>query len=1282
MNKSKFLKKSLAMLLALMLVVAMIPLSASAALPDDLEFIYVGETSADTQVAVKDQETSEVDVKTGADVLYIRTNEDLTANNYELRVQQVSVGSTREVPVSTTAVKFKFDNYRDANGVITLKLYDTSTAPDTLKATYKLHINEQPNNTTTNVQVTAGQGVVSVDKVDLENKVVEVTLARHTGTPYDPENTDWDETLQKNYTAQITVTPLENAKVNNGANGASVSGITANNGSTFTVVSESGSNTAIYTVKATYEDALDAFSITGTDGEVYAGSIVDANKDDVPDTIQVVLPVSAIWNSHEEPIANPELAVTYEVNGNQYSVSVGNTPNVKSGDKIAFTGLESDNCTVDTVTVTRLDATNGAKQVYALDVSLEKSSDTAITYAQVNKTIADVDLDAKTITANVPKGDNLAKADVILRTSTTVEEIVLDNITLNNSDLTTSNVNKGNSKYEVAANGAYAQWTFDNVDLTSSKIVTVTAQDGTFKQYTLVANRVTNDSDATLTAFWVKSPDGRVYEAEPTPDEDDWTVTVDYMDTVVGDWTMFVTPSTYSFAASTDTNPVNKQLVSGSDTLAKIMTNKAATAVIPVGGELTGTVYAVNKNDTKITKKYTIHFVLGSADKGNTLSDLTFTTQPTTTDNDKTAFRAITDANSFDADVSQKTDGSHTVGTLNLKVPASMYGTDDLGVTYQNIVTSFVTNNGGVAFFFDESKKDGESKMFYRLTALTNDVDEDGPLSGDILSDGDKILVLDEETARWAMLAQLQYTPADKSGAINANMVYEGNPNSYKTSPQESTTDDDALRNLGVMYTIHIEADEASSKSALKTMSVKDFDLTINPNGTITGTLPYSLTADPDELKDTVALEDSDIAAKATFVEFTMDDYARMIASDKDGKTQYTVGLFSNGDIEGDGIVDDIDISNNSLASKTDNVMDYKGFNNYKLVFVRDGNNSSANQSVTVYRYDASNAGDVSKCVKELSGVQVRAEDRVDTLADSSDISISNYTFDLKWAAPCEEADITSFKLGNYTGVIDNDSENGRTIKVQVPYGTSVTGMIAEFTTSTGATVKMNDVNSDLEFISGVTSANYSAPVVLYITSEDGDTTHKYTVTVEEGISFSDVNSGAWYYDNVMNAAENGYVSGYTDGTYRPLNSITRAEFASMIAKAMGYEANPDAPSMFPDVADNFWGKAAINFCVQNDIISGYSDGTFQPNKAITRQEAAAILNNAFKLAEEYGVSSDLFADDAKISGWAETHVYAAKASGLMKGDAGTNNFRPTSSITRAEAASILMNAKYEGLIK
>ena len=412
-----------------------------------------------------------------------------------------------------------------------------------------------------------------------------------------------------------------------------------------------------------------------------------------------------------------------------------------------------------------------------------------------------------------------------------------------------------------------------------------------------------------------------------------------------------------------------------------------------------------------------------------------------------------------------------------------------------------------------------------------------------------------------------------------------------------------------------------------------DFTITADK---ITGTIPYSLTVDKAELKN------------ATFVNFDLSKYAKAYAAQNTSSGVIEKGdIYSGGDINGDGNAEDMSGSN-------------MGF-----VFVRGDDHK-------VEVYAASN----TKVTDEISDyIRVKAENRL-TVPDKC--SYTEYKLELTYADPCADPDILSFSLAGQI----SSSISGRNITVNVPYGTDVKGLVATFTTATGAKVELNAYGSEDLLKSGVTSVNYSAPVTLYVTAENGMARVKYTVTVEQGAHFTDINENDWFYDNVMDAANNGYVTGMGDGTFNPKGATTRAQFASMIAKALGYTADPDAPSMFPDVPDNYWGKAAINYCAQNGIISGYDDTTFQPEKAITRQEAAAILNNAFKLAEKYGISTEKFPDNGVIADWAADHVYAAKAAGLMKGDADTGNFRPTSTITRAEAASILMNANRAGLIK
>lgn len=719
-----------------------------------------------------------------------------------------------------------------------------------------------------------------------------------------------------------------------------------------------------------------------------------------------------------------------------------------------------------------------------------------------------------------------------------------------------------------------------------------------------------------------------------TTTEDDLLVKVPFMTTDVRDWTIFVTPSSHTYV----TYSSNKQLVNGETKLSDI---KNSLEPIDADGIWELTVTANNKNNAKIKKNYTLTIDLESPKDGKTLADLDFSATAQTTDK-LIALRSEQNVNTFDAQIDTHTNGSTNVTNLNLEVPVSLTDKNDLGLDYSNVVTNFATNNGGVAYYVESSNGNGltvkplaaiDPSNASKVTgtkladAATSDANNDNRVNDSNSGETDngywKILVLPEKTAR----------------ALN------NSDSNYITQADAAT---------GTLYNVNIDVKSGDNKSRLLTFKVGNTTLTVDEaNGVISGELPFSATV------ETAA----DVYTNATFVEFTTSPYAQLFDTFTSTNSPNGVKYFSNGDIEGDTLVDAIDDNDNArvYASK-DN---YAGLNNYKLAFVRN-----SDHTVTVYR-----VGDDDRRADGVitnQALVVRAENRLD---DGS--SATTYEFDLTWAAPCEEADIETFTLGGYTGGINNDADNGRAITVTVPYDTDVTGLVAEFTASSGASVKLGST-SGMDFVSGVTSANYSNPVQLWITSEDGDTTRMYTVTVEEGISFSDVNPGDWFYDNVMDAVENGYISGMGDGTFNPTGATTRAQFASMIANAMGYEANPDAKSAFPDVADDFWGKAAINFCVENGILSGYDDGTFQPNKAITRQEAASILRNAFELTE---TTDELFPDDSAIAGWAKESVYLVRAAELMKGDAGTGNFRPTSTITRAEAASILMNAKYAGVI-
>ena len=291
MNKSKFLKKSLAMLLALMLVVAMIPLSASAALPGDLDLIYVD----GNPVAFGDT------VETKEDAVSVNLANDLP-EDYELRVDDVT-SSTEEFTLTTAEEDLPLAQYCDEDGVMTLILYRNANSDlEEVDDTFTITVKKVAKFSTTDLDPDGfqftGKGVYSA-KVDNENNKVYVELARKTDAGDCTETGEWTEGEQNRAGAQMVVSTLQNATINDSNKTSLMVNVDAND--SFTVTSEDKSKTREFQVIATYVDALETFSITGTDGETYTGTPVDTNRDDVADTVLVTLPESAIWDSYDEP---------------------------------------------------------------------------------------------------------------------------------------------------------------------------------------------------------------------------------------------------------------------------------------------------------------------------------------------------------------------------------------------------------------------------------------------------------------------------------------------------------------------------------------------------------------------------------------------------------------------------------------------------------------------------------------------------------------------------------------------------------------------------------------------------------------------------------------------------------------------------------------------------------------------------------------------------------------------------------------------------------------------
>ena len=150
----------------------------------------------------------------------------------------------------------------------------------------------------------------------------------------------------------------------------------------------------------------------------------------------------------------------------------------------------------------------------------------------------------------------------------------------------------------------------------------------------------------------------------------------------------------------------------------------------------------------------------------------------------------------------------------------------------------------------------------------------------------------------------------------------------------------------------------------------------------------------------------------------------------------------------------------------------------------------------------------------------------------------------------------------------------------------------------------------------------------------------------------------------------NAFVSGYSDGTFRPQATATRAEVASMMCALLQESfKNHDSDPGFRDISGH-WGENQIRTIAKLDLVSGYSDGTFRPDRPITRGEAAAILT---KLFDDSADQQDVNFTDIK-GHWSEPYVKKAVRLGLAAGyDDGT--FRPDANITRAQLVTMIYAA-------
>ena len=159
--------------------------------------------------------------------------------------------------------------------------------------------------------------------------------------------------------------------------------------------------------------------------------------------------------------------------------------------------------------------------------------------------------------------------------------------------------------------------------------------------------------------------------------------------------------------------------------------------------------------------------------------------------------------------------------------------------------------------------------------------------------------------------------------------------------------------------------------------------------------------------------------------------------------------------------------------------------------------------------------------------------------------------------------------------------------------------------------------------------------------------------------SFPDVDSDAWFNKYIGYLEDKDVLSGYEDGTFRPMDTITRGEISAVIARAQRYDLI-SYNGIFTDVTENDWAKDYIETLADKNIVSGYEDGTFGPYSPLTRAEAVAIINRV--LVESTPIVT--FTPNDIAGHWAEADILLAVNERMV----GANAVVPT--VTPEETAA------------
>ncbi|MDZ8109681.1 MAG: S-layer homology domain-containing protein [Nostoc sp. DedQUE12a] len=176
--------------------------------------------------------------------------------------------------------------------------------------------------------------------------------------------------------------------------------------------------------------------------------------------------------------------------------------------------------------------------------------------------------------------------------------------------------------------------------------------------------------------------------------------------------------------------------------------------------------------------------------------------------------------------------------------------------------------------------------------------------------------------------------------------------------------------------------------------------------------------------------------------------------------------------------------------------------------------------------------------------------------------------------------------------------------------------------------------------------------------------------------TFSDVSSNYWAAPFIQQLSQRGVIAGFPDGSFRPEEAVTRAQFAAMVNKAF-QKAQQRSPINFTDVPSNYWGYSAIQQAYTIGFLSGYPGNRFEPNQAIPRQQVLVSLANGLEYSASGNTESTLqyFNDASNIASYARSPIAAATEKQIVVNYPNVKFLNPTATATRAQVAAFIYQA-------